>query len=329
MIEITANTRPSDIEALKPYLKYLMYKCVPVDRPAVEMTYAEMHENQPTWDIGSMIRGTRNLCAAIEKQPVMFDVYAPEECTDDPEKNDVKLFYLPAKTGGGAASKKPFVLLVSGGAYTCVCSLVESFPTAARLNELGYNTFVLNYRVLRDPLFPMPFDDIAAALCFILKNKSQFGITRNDYIVNGFSAGANLSAVWGTEQNGWAKYNLPSPKALWLIYPAVSSEYLYEDGKDWFLSMMFGKGYDMETVRSYDIPSTFTPAYPPCYLVHAMDDPAVPCRNSVEMKKLLDEHLIPAELELIEHGFHGWGDGSGTDAAVWPDRAAALTENLA
>lgn len=339
MQEILANTKPSDIETLKPYLKYLMYKCVPADRPAVEMTYAEMHEDQPTWNVDSMIRGTKHLCEIAEKQQIMYDVYTQEECADDPEKEDVKLFFLPAahtsaisadsESVGTSGKEKPFVILISGGAYTCVCSLVESFPTAARLNELGYNTFILNYRVLRDPLFPMPFQDIAAALRFILNNKAGFGITTNEYIVNGFSAGANLTSVWGSEKNGWKKYSLPRPKALWLIYPAISSDYLYEDGKDWFLSMMFGKDYDMETVRSYDIPDTFTPSYPPCYLVHAKDDPAVPYRNSVELKKLLDSHDIPAELELIEHGFHGWGDGSGTEAAGWPDRAAGFTESLA
>ncbi len=325
MQTLTANTRPADIEVLKPFLNYLMYKCVPVDKPAVEMTYQEMHENQPTWDVESMLRGTAHLCEITEKQKVMYDVYQPEECRDDPEKADVKLFFLPARQ---QPSEKPFVLLISGGAYTCVCSLVESFPTAARLNELGYNAFVLNYRVLQDPLFPKPQEDVAAALRMIFKNRERFGIQNESYIVNGFSAGANVTAVWGTEQNGWAKYGLPAPKMLWPIYPAISSEYLYEDGKDWFLTMMFGTGYDMNTVKSFDVPETFTDRYPPCYIVHAKDDPAVPCKNSEELKKLLDAHQIPAKLELIDTGAHGWGDGSGTAAAGWPDRADAFMVQL-
>lgn len=326
MQKITANTKPAEIEVLKPFSKYLMYKCVPIDRPAVEMTFQEMHENQPTWDVNSMIRGMEHLCETAEKQQVMYDVYCPEECEDDPEKADVKVFFLPAKE---QPSDKPFVILVAGGAYTCVCSIVESFPTAVRLNELGYNTFVLNYRVLEDSLLPKPQEDIAAALHLILGNREQFGIQNECYIVNGFSAGANVAVTWGTERNGWAKYSLPAPKALWPIYPAISSEYLYEEGKDWFLSVMFGKGYDMETVKSFDIPETFTDRYPPCYIVHAKDDSTVPCKNSIELKKLLDEHHIPANLELIEHGGHGWGDGSGTEAVGWPDRAAAFAEQLA
>ena len=322
---ITPDTRPIEIENLKPFADYMMYKCVPQDKPAVEMTFAEMWQDQPTWNVDSMIRGMAHLSAQAGKQQVMYDVYAPEECADDPEKRDVKVFFLPADR---QPSDKPFVLLISGGAYTCVCSIVESFPTAARLNQLGYNCFVLNYRVLQDKLLPKPEQDVAAALKFIIANKDSFGLNNTDYIVNGFSAGASVTVIWGTEQNGWRKYGLPRPKAMFTIYPVISSEYNYEQAKDWFLTMMFGKGYDMATVKSFDIPETFTAAYPPCYIVHAKDDPMVPVRNSIELKALLDGAGIPARLELIETGGHGWGNGSGTDAAGWPDRAAAFAETL-
>lgn len=323
-MKITADTRPAEIEVLRPFSKYLMYKCVPIDKPAVEMTFAEMQKDQPTWDTDSMIRGMEHLCEVAAAQKVMYDVYTPEECTDDPEKQDVKLFFLPAKH---QPSDKPFVLLISGGAYTCVCSIVESFPTAARFNELGYNTFVLNYRV-SDPVQPKPQEDVAAAIKYILSHKDTFGLKSDEYIVNGFSAGASVTVIWGTERNGWGKYGAPRPKALFAVYPAVSSEYLYEESKNFFLTIQFGKGYSLETVKSFDIPETLTDAYPPCYITHAKDDPVVPYRNSVELKRLLDEHGIPAQLELAEAGGHGWGDGSGTSAAGWPDRAAAFERTL-
>lgn len=52
-MKITADTRPAEIEVLRPFSKYLMYKCVPIDKPAVEMTFAEMQKDQPTWDTDS------------------------------------------------------------------------------------------------------------------------------------------------------------------------------------------------------------------------------------------------------------------------------------
>ena len=108
---ITPDTRPIEIENLKPFADYMMYKCVPQDKPAVEMTFAEMRQDQPTWNVDSMIRGMAHLSALAGKQKVMYDVYAPEECADDPEKRDVKVFFLPADR---QPSDKPFVLLISG-----------------------------------------------------------------------------------------------------------------------------------------------------------------------------------------------------------------------
>lgn len=81
---------------------------------------------------------------------------------------------------------------------------------------------------------------------------------------------------------------------------------------------MFGSASDKMTAAAYDVPIFFTENYPPCYIVRAKDDPVVPVRNSKCLKELLDQFQIPAKLELIETGGHGWGDGSGTDAAGWP-----------
>ena len=237
-MEITRDTRPVDVEVLKPYMNYLMYKCVPGEKPAVEMSYAEMNENEPTWNVDSMVAGTKRLAELAEQGNLMYDVYTPEECADDPEKADIKLLYMPAKQ---QPSEKPFIVAVSGGAYTCVCSLVESIPTATQFNELGYNVFVFNYRCLQDPLLPKPLDDLAAAIRYILKNKETFGITNEAYIVNGFSAGASVTTMWGAEATGYAKYGLPKPAALFPIYLFISFDTMPDvPEKAWFRSMMFG-----------------------------------------------------------------------------------------
>lgn len=323
MANITAKTKPSEIEDLNNNAKYLMYKCVMRDKPAVDLTFDEMHEDQPSWNIESMISGAKRLAEIAGRQKVLYDVYEPEECEDDPEKEDVKVWFMPAKKN---APDKPFILSVSGGAYTCVCSLVESFPSAAQFNELGYNVFVLTYRVSQDKLFPKPLEDIAAAVRFIQNNKRTFGLSRDEYIVNGFSAGGNAAVLWGTEKKGYGQYGLSRPEALFAIYPCISSEYINTQTKDWFLSMMFGSEYDMEKVKEYDLPNIFTDQYPASYIVQAKDDAEVPVENSVQLKKLLDKHHIKAELEVAEKGGHGFGDGAGTDAEGWTRRAIAFVE---
>ena len=329
MKKLTADTRPVDIEECKPYAGYLMYKCMLGGRPAVEMSFAQMKQNQPTWNVDSMIRGMEHLREVAGVRQVMYDVYTEEECREDPEKRDIKLFYLPA----AVPSDKPFIICVAGGAYTCVCSVVESFPVAARFNELGYPVFVFNYRVGdgTGPVLPKPEEDLSAAVRFILGHMDELGLTNEEYVVNGFSAGGSVTAIFGTEKNGWAKYGCPRPKALFPIYPIISTapEYIENpEDRALFMRLMFGPGFDEGYASSFNIPEWLTDAYPPCYIVQAKDDPAVSVKHSIGLERLLKERGIPVCLELIESGGHGWGDGSGTAAAGWPDRAVRFLESL-
>ena len=322
----TKETIPAEIPVLKDYADYLCYNCIPADKPASQMSLEELHQDQPSWDIASMIRGLNRLSEIAADGPCLYNVYTPDESSDCPEKKDVKVWFMPTK--GTSPSKSPWIISCVGGAYTCVCSLVESFPTAARFNELGYNVFVLTYRVLQPELMPMPLDDLAAAIRFILLNRKKFQLSSDEYIVNGFSAGANLTCLWGTVSKGWAHYGLPRPKALFPIYPVTTFDGMYTEGNNFFLKVMFGEDFDKKTAETYDVSHILSDNYPPCYLVHAKDDPVVSCQHSVLLKNLLDSRHIPAVLELVEHGKHGFGDGSGTDAAHWMDRAAAWENTL-
>ena len=319
---MNASTRLMDIPELTPFADYLMYEFTDAGRPATQMSVEELCANQPTWDADSMMRGLERLGRAAAGRRVLYDVYPGGEG----KKRDVKLFFLPAE---GRPSDRPFIICVSGGGYSCVCSAVESFPVAARLNELGYNVFALNYRV-KVPL-PAPVEDLAAAVRFILDNSSEFGIEGDRYVVNGYSAGGSLITIYGTERNGWAKYGCPRPTALFPVYPAISTapEIIPNpQARLGFMSRMFGPGFEEALARSYDVPECMTDSYPPCYIVHAKDDPAVPVKHSLTLEKLLRDRGIPVRAEIVEAGGHGWGDGSGTAAAGWVDRAIRFLEEL-
>ena len=323
------NTRLIDIPELAPFTDYLMYRFG--NSPVGEKTIAGLCADQPTWDADSMARGMERLCDAARARRVLYDVYPEDERREDPEKGDVKLFFLPALS---QPSDKPFIICVSGGGYSCVCSMVESFPVAARFNALGYNVFALNYRVGdgKAALLPKPIEDLARAVRFILDNRAEFGIVNGEYAVNGYSAGGNLVAVYGTERNGWAKYGCPRPVAMFPIYHAISNvpEFIENPAaRAGFMTRMFGPGFDEAYARSFDVPECVTDRYPPCYIVQAKDDPAVSIRHSLALEKLLKARGIPVHAEIIETGGHGWGDGSGTAAAGWPDRAAAFLEEIA
>lgn len=326
MTTINENTKVADIDELAPLMPYLMYQVQMMGKPAVELSFAQMLEEQPTWSTESMVCGTQRLVSLAERGQLLYDVYEAQECVDDPRKAEIKLIRMAA---GEPDPTKPFVIGVAGGAYTCVCSLVESIPVAAQLNSLGYQVFILNYRCGKPPVAAGALTDLAAAVRFVLSHKADFGIESDDYVVNGFSAGANLSSLWGTEAVGWAHYGLPKPKALFLMYPFVSFDCL-EPGPmtDFMRGLMFGAEATTAVVEAYDTARLVTDQYPPCYLGHAEDDPVVSVRNSRYLAQLLQARGIPAQAELIATGGHGWGDGTGTDAAGWVTRAAAFVEGL-
>lgn len=298
---ITLDTRPVDIPALKPYSKWLIYKGETEGKADEELTLRENQATHANRNAESMRQGLIYLESQALQANLMYDVYPEEEWEAEPEKEDVKLFFLPAEDRD---TDKPFILCAAGGGYIRVCSMGESFPAAKQFHEQGYHVFVLNYRVLTRPVFPTVLDDLAAAIQFILKHQKEFGLKNTEYILNGYSAGGNLVDAFGTEKLGWKKYDLPAPAAIFSVYAPLA----FRDGGD--------------------VREMFTETYPPCYIIHAKDDPTVSYQNAVDLKQLCDENHIPAMLELPERGEHGWGDGRDTDAEGWIGRAISFFEGI-
>lgn len=325
MVSITRNTIPQEVDALKPYAPYLMFCPSTSSEAPSYQSIDEMCQRCPVWPADSMVIGIQRVADLAEQGPILYDVYSQDKITENESRRDVKVWYFPSHT---QPSDKPFVLCYAGGAYQIVCSAVEAFPVAARLNELGYNVFVPTYRVGLPDLMPMPLEDVAATLRFILTNMQQFGLYNRQYIVNGFSAGANLTCLWGLKSLGYAHYALPKPLALIPIYPVTAWQTFPPEACKLFQSIMFGNNNTPEMQAAYNVIDHIDAEYPPCYIVHAKDDETVPYQNSVLLKDQLDAFNIPAMLELVERGNHGFGDGRGTPAEGWVDRAAAFIETL-
>lgn len=329
MEAVTVTSKPCEIESLKKYSKYLCYQSE-FEKPAVEYNLEELQKILPSWNAKAEAKGLQRIAGLAAQQEVLFDVYPRSEVKDtdsedDPQKQDVKLWYLPAQ----GEAKKPFIILNAGGAYVSVCTMVEAFPTAVHFNQMGYHVFCLNYRVGGSGVMPKPLDDLAAAYQYIIAHKEQFGLQSEEYIVGGFSAGGNLTALWGTESRGYKHYGVKKPLALFPIYPLVSRERMYLPGSDMLLETVFGDKADSEEyMDSYDVGKLVTDEYPPCYIVHCADDASVPVGNSTLLKNLLAQRGIKAELEIGLVGDHGFGDGTDTDVEGWPERAIGFMETL-
>lgn len=96
--------------------------------------------------------------------------------------------YLTAIPVRDGVEPKGAVVLMAGGAYQFRGNYTDALPTAAALRELGFQTFIVDYR-----LSPYTQEegalDVARAVRFIRRNADVYGIDPDDIAVMGFSAG--------------------------------------------------------------------------------------------------------------------------------------------
>jgi dipeptidyl aminopeptidase/acylaminoacyl peptidase len=70
-------------------------------------------------------------------------------------------------------------------------------------------------------------------------------------------------------------------------------------------------------------------ATPPTFIVHAMDDEAVPVENSLRLMNAMREAQRPVEAHLFQEGGHAFGVGyPNTSSGLWTDLFGAWLERL-
>jgi acetyl esterase/lipase len=328
---ITNDTPFRDIinlPELQPILKY--WTMIPKESlltAAGNDSLPEYFKKQKSVWIGSdMVAGLDFLAKRARVEPrFMHQVYSGNEIAGDISKSDVVLFHFP-----GIANKKT-AIICAGGAYISVASMVEAFPTAKRLNELGLNVFVLNYRVNVENTACKAEQDLRAAIRFILDKKQDFGIDGH-YAVFGFSAGGHLAAELGTDNHGYAVSELPVPDMLCLCYTPVNLCHL-KDSNDplikKMLDTMFGHNWNEATLREHSPVFHVDKNYPPVFCWATKADEIVPFReNTLAMTEQLKKSGVPFRLKAVKQGAHGLGAANGTEAEGWIDEAVSFWNSL-
>lgn len=245
------------------------------------------------WNRDGIKYGLNTLSGAAKAgETVYYDIYTEKEMQADPSLRQTGLFVLRAHND----ERRPFVLMAAGGGYQSVCTSVESLPVISAFRESGYTSFAVIYRYGKDAQPRTNCDrDIARAIEFIIKHADEFNIETKDYLIGGFSAGGNLVSRWGMEKIGYAKYNLPGPGAMCLIYGASNIEGWPPDGN-----------IDKD--------------YPPCYMLCAgkTDDPAE--FGFTGLIEEMNEYGIDYSFKVVDAA-HGFGLGLGTPAEGWVNEA--------
>lgn len=219
------------------------------------------------------------------------------------------------------------VLLMPGGAYSFVVGTHEGADTADRLTALGYTVFVLAYRLPGEgwsKRWNVPLQDAQRAIRLVRANAARYGIDQAKVAVLGYSAGGHLAAslATGFAEPVYAPRDAvdaldPRPSAAGLIYPVITLAPRYTNPQS--AASLLGPTPSETLIAQRSPELHVTAATPPTFLVHALDDPAVPPENSFMMLSALRSARVPAEAHFFERGGHGFGLGS-ADApnGQWP-----------
>lgn len=254
-------------------------------------------------------------------EKIFYPLYSEEERRKNPTLKECGLFHFPIK------NQSKFAVICAGGGYTNVCSCVEAFPVAKRLNEMGYHAFILNYRYDKAALAPNPIEDLVKGISFIMSNRESLNVVVDDYAVVGFSAGGHLVGTFGTQVNGYKKYQLPKPGALFLAYPVVTmGEYTHKPSRE----KLLGKSNvnNVELQKQYSVEEQITDNYPPCFVWQCERDNTVPIQNTRLLVQSLEHNIIPYIYHTYDSEVHGWGLGDGTLAEGWLEEAVEFWNDI-
>ncbi|WP_404372500.1 alpha/beta hydrolase [Sphingomonas sp. MMS24-J45] len=241
--------------------------------------------------------------------------------------------FRPARSNGRA------LLSLPGGAYTFVSILNEGVDIAGAMTALGYTVFVLTYRLPDEGWAgrpDVPLQDAQRAMRLIRANAKRYGYDPATVSAVGFSAGGHLGATLATgfaepvyRPRDAADALDARPAAVGLVYPVISATAPVTHAESALRLLGPNPSADLVARRSPAL--HVTAQTPPTFLVHALDDKAVPVENTMIMLRALQAAGRPVEVHLFEEGGHGFGLGPkdkpcsqwSTSFATWLDRHLA------
>lgn len=229
--------------------------------------------------------------------------------------------FRPEKPNGRA------LLSIPGGAYTFVSILNEGVDVARAMTARGYTVFVLTYRLPDEGWAKredVPLQDTQRAIRVIRANAGRYGFDPAKVAAVGFSAGGHLGATLATgfAEPVYAPRDATDaldarPAAMALIYPVISVTAPVTHAES--AMRLLGNAPTAELIARRSPAQHVSAQTPPIFLVHALDDKAVPAENSMIMLRALQAANRPVELHLFEAGNHGFGVGRpDTPAGHWP-----------
>jgi acetyl esterase/lipase len=233
----------------------------------------------------------------------------------------VDMYPAPAEKATGTA-----VIICPGGAYWGIAIEHEGAQVAKWLNSLGITAFVLKYRLPDNTIMVNksigPMQDGQRAISLVRQRAKEWGIDPHKIGIMGFSAGGHLASTLSTHFNEQVYQPEDStsarPDFSLLIYPVISMDSTITN---WGSRVnLLGSTPSPELVKHFSNELQVNSKTPPAFMVHSLDDEAVPVQNSINYALAMHKFNIPCELHLYQTGGHGYGLGkSANTESTWPE----------
>ena len=233
------------------------------------------------------------------------------------------LYFYPAPEAKATGTA---VIICPGGAYGGLAIKHEGEQVAKWFNSLGVTAFVLKYRMPDDSIMENktigPMQDGQRAIRLVRSHAKEWGIDPSKIGIMGFSAGGHLAATLSTLYNDKVyesdDQSSARPDFSILIYPVISMNQSITHGGS--RVNLLGDSPTPEMVKHYSNELQVNDKIPPAFMVHSLDDDAVPVQNSINYALALHKFHIDCELHLYPAGKHGYGLGKSTNTeSTWPD----------
>jgi acetyl esterase/lipase len=212
----------------------------------------------------------------------------------------------------------PAVVCIHGGGFRAG-TRQRYLPVAYHLAQHGYVAAVVSYRLSPMAQFPAPVEDVKAAVRFLRANAARFQIDPERIGAVGGSAGGHLALMLGLT-GGVAEFEGPGPhqdqssrvQAVVNFYGPTDLTKSYEPGKSVDAAQVLPMflGGDVEHNRPAHLRASplhwVSPNDAPTLTIHGTNDNYVAYEHGVWLTERLEAAGVPAKLETIDGGGHGF-----------------------
>lgn len=240
------------------------------------------------------------------------------ERSTDPAFNDRAMFHVrrprmavfrPARPNGAA------LLITPGGSYARVVVDKEGYESARWFAARGVTVFVLFYRLAVDRWATRADTSLADARRAMRLIRASAGVDPRRVCLLGFSAGGHVAADL-VARFGEAACR---PDAAALLYPVIAMSGPAASAES--RGNLLGPNATAADERAHTPALNITAEAPPCFLLHAEDDPVIVVESSLMMRDALRQRGVAVETHLFPDGGHGFGIrlARGHSVEVWPE----------